>query len=432
MRSDWFSCDGIGGTRLTRRSLLLGASAGAVSWITARSAIAQLAIRSGKNVEGETLVVIFLRGGADGLNVVPPYREDAYHRIRPSLGLAKPNDLASPSVDRALDLDGFFGLHPALDTLLPLFRDGKLGIVHAVGSNDETRSHFEAMNAMERGLPEQREGDASGWLARHLTTVPRGDASPLRAVAFGSTMPDSLRGATGAIALQSLEEFRITSRDDQRSAWLESSLRKAYAKGDDEMTRAGRSTLSVLDTLNRFDPRAYRPSGAASYPDTELGNALRQVAFLIKAGLGLEVACLDKGGWDTHVAQGRGQGWLASLLDDLGRSMSAFHSDLGARMRHVTVVVQTEFGRRAYENTGLGTDHGHGSVMFLLGGGTVGGKVHGRWPGLEADALAGTGDLAVTTDYRNVLAEVLTKRLGNPRVEEVFPGLQPPMPGWTG
>jgi uncharacterized protein (DUF1501 family) len=355
----------------------------------------------------------------DGLSVVAPYGEDAYHRLRPSLALAKPGDTSSKVGDRALDLDGFFGLNPSLAPLLPLFREGKLAFVHALGSGDPSHSHFEAMEAMERGLYSANEPAASGWLSRHLLATPAKKQTPLRAVALSSTLPNSLSGATDALAMESLDQFRI-SGDSGNEAAFRAKLSDLYADGKDTLTTAGRETLEVLSTLNRLNPSAYVPDNGAKYPKSDLGDALRQVAFLIKADVGLEVAVLDKGGWDTHVAQGSTGGWLAYLLDDLGKAMAAFAQDLGSELGNVTVIAQTEFGRRAYENSGAGTDHGHGSVMTILGGGTKGGTVYGKWPGLEQHQLDGPGDLAVTTDYRSVLSEVISKRMGNPDSSKVF------------
>lgn len=279
---------------------------------------------------------------------------------------------------------------------------------------------------MERGLPRPGDGQASGWLARHLESCPMANATPLRAVAFGSVMPDSLRGATHSIQIQSLSDFRLAT---DQEAEIRDRLGDLYAGHRDEMAQAGRETLQVLETLNRLDPASYQPANGAVYPDTGFGNGMKQVAFLVRADVGLQVACLDMGGWDTHVAQGTITGWLTRLLDELGKATAALAQDLGSNMKRVTVVVQTEFGRRLYENAGLGTDHGRGSMMFLLGGGVRGGKVYADWPGLKPDQLEGTGDLAVTTDYRNVLAEVLTRRTSATDLNTVFPGLRPQFPG---
>jgi uncharacterized protein (DUF1501 family) len=238
-------------------------------------------------------------------------------------------------------------------------------------------------------------------------------------------MPDSLRGGTDAIAIELLADFRLVVPEAAaaRSEALHQALADLYRDGKDEMAHAGRETLRVLDALNRLDPALYQASNNARYPKSDLGEGLRQVALLIRANLGLEVAALDKGGWDTHVAQGSTGGWLASLLDDLGQSLAAFAQDLGSEMSRVTLVVMTEFGRRLQENSGFGTDHGRASFMMVMGGHVAGGKVHGRWPGLAADQLEEPGDLRVTTDYRNVLAEILSKRTANSDLGAVFPGL---------
>lgn len=441
MKKDWMACDGTGResrsgasiaeeqpmgaslTPLSRRTLLTTAALGWIGWLGARrGALAELTLRPSKGKDdGRILVVLFLRGGLDGLNAVVPYAEDDYHRLRPTLGLKAPNDKTSSSIDRTLDLDGFFGLNPALAPLLPPFREGRLSVVHAVGSNDLTRSHFEAMSAMERGVATAKASASSGWLARYLNATAAEPLSPLRAVALSSTMPDSLRGATHAIQLESLDDFRLSSGDRK---WVESfqkGLGELYEGGSDAVREAGRQTLEVLDSLSKIDLDSYPSERGVAYPDSELGRGLRQVAVMIKTGLGLEVACLDRGGWDTHFGQGRSEGLLTGLLDDLARSLAAFAADIRAFRERVTVVVQTEFGRRAYENVTLGTDHGRGSVMMLLGPTVAGGKVAGEWPGMRKDQLEEPGDLRVTTDYRQILSEALAWHSGSDSSLEVFP-----------
>ncbi|HVF85499.1 MAG TPA: DUF1501 domain-containing protein [Abditibacteriaceae bacterium] len=420
---------------ISRRQMLAGGALAALGWVAgSRSALADVAFRtrphsgSSRNV----LVTIFLRGGADGLNIVVPYGEDAYGRNRQTIGIAAPRDLRQSP--RALDLDGFFGLHPALAPVYPLYRQGLMGFVHACGSGDRTHSHFEAMGTMERGLENERSGDSSGWIARHLLSTRSDTASLLRAIAFGHVMPDALRGATDATTLNSLDDLHLyvpqslSAKSDANRAQLHQSLQALYG-GQDEIARAGRETLQILKTLRTLDPAHQKPGHGAVYPDSELGNGLRQVAWLVKANVGLETACLDRGGWDTHVAQGASGGFMALQLDDVGRSLAAFARDMGRDIGHVTVVVMTEFGRRLQENSGLGTDHGRGGVMMLLGGGVRGGHVFARWPGLENDQLEPPGDLRVTTDYRDVLGEVLNKRLGNQSLDAVFPGAQPQFHG---
>lgn len=418
-----WTCEGDWGS-VSRRGLLTGGLMSAVWWTTQGTALADLTL-SPKGRDAHRLVVVFLRGGADGMNIVAPVGADAYHRARPTLALAAANDLKASAGDRVIDLDGFFGLNPAMKSLLPLYRDGNLGVVHAVGSGDQTRSHFEAMATMERGNSTIRGAAASGWLARHLAALPADGTSPLRAVAFSSVMPDSLRGATSVMALESLAEFqlKLAGVAEGRKDALMKELRALYSSGEgDTIERAGLETLDLLGTLNRLDPAAYRPDSGAKYPDSELGKGLRQVAFLAKADVGLEVAFLDRGGWDTHVAQGSSTGYMALGLTDVADSVSAFTRDLGAEMKRTTLVVMSEFGRRLQENGGLGTDHGRGGVMFVAGHGLNGGKVHGKWPGLEEKDLDEVGDLRVTTDYRDVLSEILAKRVGNRDTASVFPG----------
>lgn len=424
MNREPFFCDGEGHLDRPRKILsrrqLLGAGLGAgVWWLGSKSALAQASFAT-KPTHDRLLVVVFLRGGADALNLVAPYGDDEYARARPTLSFAAPTNSKRPRGERALELDGFFGLNPALGGLAPAFAEGRLAIVHAVGSGDETRSHFEAMSTMERGLKSQTGPASSGWLARHLGGSP-GSGSPLRAVSISRVMPDSLMGATHATAMQSVDELRLVSPE------LDPALAKLYSGSDDAVSAAGRETLQVLRALRKLDPTADRAK--TGYPESPLGKALRDVAFLAKQDLGMEVACVESNGWDSHVAQGLASGWVWEFAKDLGDSLAAFEKDLGGEMSRVTVVVQSEFGRRVAENSGFGTDHGRGGAMLLLGGGVRGGKVFAKWPGLEASRLDGAGDLAVTTDYRDVLAEILAKRMGDERTQELFPGLRPSPPG---
>ncbi|MCB8932163.1 MAG: DUF1501 domain-containing protein [Fimbriimonadaceae bacterium] len=423
-----WTCEGDWTPAVSRRALLGGGALAAVWWAARGTALADLSLGDQPDPTGDLLVVVFLRGGADGMNMVAPVGADAYHRARPTLALARATDRTAPKADRVLDLDGFFGLNPAMGPLLPLYREGRLGFVHACGSGDHTRSHFEAMAAMERGNENIRGGIASGWLARHLDARPQKGASPLRAVAFSSVMPDSLRGATSAMALESLADFRLRLPEgpENRGGRLRQTLTRLYQDQlRDPIVDAGVETFKLLETLNRLDPAHYKPESGAAYPDSELGRGLRQVAFLAKARVGLEVAFLDRGGWDTHVAQGSSTGYMALGLTDVSDSLAAFAKDLGPALDRTTVVVMTEFGRRLQENSGLGTDHGRGSVMTVLGGGTQGGRVHAKWPGLEPHELDEVGDLRVTTDYRDVLAEILDKRVRSTNLAAVFPGHTP-------
>ncbi|MAD79474.1 MAG: hypothetical protein CMJ50_01340 [Planctomycetaceae bacterium] len=364
----------------------------------------------------DVLVNVFLRGGADGLNLVPPHAEKAYYAERPSLALAQPNERSADETSGVVNLDGFFGLHPGLRPLQPLYEQKQLAVVHAVGSHDQTRSHFEAQDLMERGSPvDQNLG--SGWLARHLRTR-AGDRSPLSAVAISDVLPESLRGSPGASAVRNVEAFSIDLKDEDR-AGFEKGLQTLYGREGGELGRAGLQVLETLGTVDRLRREANQADEAGDYPDGQFGDALRQVARLIKAEVGLEVACVDIGGWDSHFVQAGGFGGLAS---DLGQGLAAFAAELRPFWNRVTVVTMSEFGRRLHENVSLGTDHGRGGVMFILGGNVRGGRVVADWPGLAKDDLEGPGDLRVTTDYRDILGESVARRLQNEQVAKVFPG----------
>ena len=367
---------------------------------------------------GDVLVVVFLRGAADALNVFVPHGDEDYHRLRPTLAIARPDDPRAPRDDRARDLDGFFGLHPALAPLLPAWQDRRLAIVHACGAPDESRSHFQAMALMERGVSDET-GPASGWIGRHLGSLDTGNASPLRAIGLGPNVQHSLRGPVPAAAIRSIADAHL-GRGRIATA-LRQSLDGLY-DGPSVLDQAGRDTLAVIDRVAQLDPAAEPGPSDPAYPEGDFGTALRQVALLVRAEVGLEVAAVDLGGWDTHFGQGATAGPMAARLSELGRGLAALHADLRDHMERLCVVVMSEFGRRASENASLGTDHGHGGAMLLLGGGVHGGRVHGAWPGLHAEALVGPGDLAVTTDYRDVLGAVVRRRLNNPSLEAVFPG----------
>lgn len=375
---------------------------------------------AGSPPSGDLLVCIFLRGGMDGLNAVIPHFESAYYDARASLAIAEPS---SGNDATAVELDDRFSLHPALRPLLDPYLAGQLAIVHAVGSPDPTHSHFDAMDYMERGTPGEKQL-STGWIARHMMTAPWENDSPFRAVGIGAGLQASLRGPVPAAALQSVAEFHLPG-DPQGVAVLQQTLSSLYrlpAEGlGHELGNQAATTLEALELLAGLDPANYQPAGAASYPEDDFGRALSQVALLAKAELGLEIACVDIGGWDTHVQQGAGDGRMPQLMASLAAGLSAFHQDLGEKMKDVTVVTMSEFGRRLTENGGGGTDHGHGGVMFVLGGGIRGGKVYGDWPGLAPEDLYGPGDLAITVDFRQVLGEILQQRMGNDRLEQIFP-----------
>jgi uncharacterized protein (DUF1501 family) len=360
---------------------------------------------SGNGDDARTLVVVFLRGGADGLTLVPPLADDDYHRARPRLGVS-PRDAAR--------LDELFGLHPRLRPLHTLYDAGEMCVVHAVGSEDTSRSHFEAQDLMEHGGVA-----AGGWLGRFLraqTGAGEGAVGALPAVAIGSEIPASLRGAPSAAAVRTLDEFSLGTG----AARLVRALEGLYALEGGSLGSAARDTLAALRRIEALRAAPYAPAGGADYPSGELGSGLLQIARLIKARVGLQAASVDLGGWDSHFTQGT---LIDPLMEELARALLAFHRDLGPLLETTTIVVMTEFGRRLRENASFGTDHGRGSVMLVLGGGVHGGRVVSRWPRLAADALDGPGDLAVTTNYRDVLAAVLRRHGASEQaLGRVFPG----------
>ncbi len=364
---------------------------------------------------GDTLVCIFLRGGADGLNIVVPHGDEQYYVSRPTIGISRPDDNKADS--RAVDLDGFFGLHPALAPLAEIYRAGDMAFIHATGSPDETRSHFEAMDLMERGAAVS---DYTGWLARHLATLDTGSESALRAIGVGDMLPASLSGAVSATALQSIAEYHLQGQDET-AGQMQAILHTLYDRDESLLTTTANQAFAAIEMLGQIGTENYQPAGRA-YPERELGQALQMTAQLIKADVGVEVACVDLGGWDTHVAQGGAEGIMARNLVELGQGLAAFYEDLGPQMGQVSLVVMSEFGRRVQENGGLGTDHGHGNMMMVMGGGINGGQVYANWPGLHDEQLVGPGDLAITTDYRDVLGSLIRDRLNNPRLADVFPG----------
>lgn len=361
------------------------------------------------------MVVLFQRGAMDGLNVVVPFAEPNYYRLRPTIAIPAPQQ---GGADAALDLDGFFGLHPSLQPLLPLFRNNQLAIVQAVGSPDPTRSHFDAQDYMESGTPGVKSTD-DGWLNRAMQSTPEDSASPFRAVAFGNYLPRTLQGAAPAIAIPDLKQFKMYGPQQT----IEGGFEAMYAQTIDQAMRGvGSETFEAIDQLKKIDPSKYTPENGAEYPKSRFGQSLQEIAELFKADVGLEVAFLDSGGWDHHVNEGGVQGQLSNLLRDLGQGIAAFHQDMGDRMQDVVFVSMSEFGRTAHENGNRGTDHGHANCMFVMGGDVQGGKVYARWPGMSDEQLYQNRDLAVTTDYRSVLGEIMTKHMREANLEKVFPG----------
>jgi len=395
----------------TRRAFLKGSSLAmfgvgvAPSWL-ARAAYAADSPGKSKKV----LVTIFQRGAADGLNVVVPFGESRYYDLRPTLAVPKP----SSAENAAIDLNGFFGLHPSLAPLKPIYDAKSLAIVHATGSPDPTRSHFDAQDYMEAGTPGLK-ATRDGWLNRALAPQdPK--TSPLRALALGPTLPRMLRGKNAAVAVNNIADFQV--RDTASSDMFESMYSHSV---DTVLHGTGKETFEAVRMLKAIQKESYAPAGGAAYPAGRLGQSMRQIAQLIKANVGVEVAFADVGGWDTHVNE---LGQLSTRLTELGQAMAAFHKDLGDRMADVAVVTMSEFGRTAKENGNRGTDHGHANVMFVMGGDVNGGAILGEWPGLQQEQLYEARDLAVTTDFRDVLGELVSNHLGNRQVGSVFPGYQ--------
>jgi uncharacterized protein (DUF1501 family) len=367
------------------------------------------------------LVAIFQRGAADGLNVVVPHGEKAYYALRPTIALPRPVPAGGNREDAVIDLDGFFGLHPSLAPLKPLFDQQHLAIVDAVGSPDPTRSHFDAQDYMESGTPGVKSTE-SGWMNRALMK-PVGQPSPVRAVALGPTLPRALRGGQSAVSLQSIGAFQV--RDAQAAMEFQQMYQ---ASKDPVMQATAKETFAAMSMLQAIQKQTYTPAAGADYPRAPLGESLKQVAQLIKADVGMEMAFADIGGWDHHVnevGQRASEGQLANLLHTFGQALSAFWTDMGDRMQDVAVVTMSEFGRTARENGNRGTDHGHANCMFVMGGGVKGGKVYGQWPGLEREQLYEGRDLALTTDFRDVLGELVSRHTGNPSLQGVFPEYDP-------
>ena len=359
------------------------------------------------------LLVIFQRGAADGLNIVVPHAEPQYYAMRPSINIPR---------NAVVDLDGFFGLHPALSPFLPLWRQHHLAIVHAAGSPDATRSHFDAQDFMETGTPGLKATE-DGWLNRSLHNLPvEGQASPFRAVALGPSLPRILGGMEPAVAMNNINDFSVGGRNPKPSP-AATAFEAMYDHSSDSILHGtGEETFDAVRMLQSANPGKYTPAPCAEYPKGRFGDSLRQLSQLIKANLGVQVAFADTGGWDHHVNEGAAEGQLANVLRDFSQSLAAFWLDLGDLAEDTVVVTMSEFGRTARENGNRGTDHGHANVMFVLGGPVKGGRVYGRWPGLDPSQLYEGRDLALTTDFRQVIGEGVARHLGNNNLETVFPG----------
>ena len=372
---------------------------------------------------GKALICLFQRGAADALNVVVPHGESAYYALRPSIAIARPTSSVTRGAEAAIDLDGFFGLHPALAPLKPLWDRGLLAPVHAVGSPSATRSHFDAQDYMESGTPDVK-GTTDGWLNRYLAThgtcesCASASPSPFRAVSLTPQTPRLLEGPAPTVAMSALDEFTVRATGGQAER-----LEALYRTGSADLVHGtGRETFEAVRMLRAANPQRYAPEHGASYPRSQFGQRLRQIAQLIKSDVGLEIAFADVGGWDTHVNQGGATGQLANRLDDFAGSVAALCTDLGDRMENVVILTMSEFGRMARENGNRGTDHGHAGAMFVIGGSVKGRRVHGTWPGLAREQLYEGRDLALTTDFRAVFSEIAIRHLGATKPDALFPG----------
>jgi uncharacterized protein (DUF1501 family) len=404
-------------TPLTRRAFMKGGAmavvgTAAIPAFLTRSVMAQA---TSAQAQGKKLVVIFQRGAADGLNVVVPYREPSYYQYRPNIGIPQ---------NAVIDLDGFFGLHPAMASLKTLWDQKHLAIVHASGSPDPSRSHFDAQDFMESGTPGVK-ATVDGWLNRALQAedlaCPDCAHTPFRAVSLGAQVPRSLEGRIQAVALENIRDFGVQSTP------AAAGFAAMYDQSTDSVLHGtGQETFAAVKMLKTADPAKYTPAAGAEYPGGQFGNSLKQIAQILKANLGVEAAFADIGGWDTHQNQGNIDGQLAGRLREFSAGLAAFWTDMGDQAGDIVLVTMSEFGRTCRQNGTGGTDHGHANVMFVLGGPVLGGKVYGRWPGLSPEQLYEGRDLAITTDFRQVLSEAAYKTLGAQDLEVVFPqsGLQ--------
>ena len=376
---------------------------------------AAYALGPGAAAQGKTLVCLFQRGAVDGLSMVVPHGDAHYYRERPRIAIARPGQSGG-----AIDLDGHFGLHPALSPLAPFYRDSSLAVVHAVGSPESTRSHFDAQDYMETGTPGVK-STSDGWVNRYMRHARDHQDTPFRAVALGPRLPRALQGPAPALAIDNLQTFGLRAPDQTRDR-LTAAFEELYeASATGLVAKTSDEAFEAIRMLRQVEPARYSPGSGAEYPASPLGRSLRQIAQLIKSDLGLEIAFTDVGGWDTHVNQGAGTGQLALRLTDLARALAAFATDLGKRMGDVVVLTMSEFGRTVAENGNSGTDHGHATAMLVLGGATRGGRVLGRWPTLDPAARFEGRDLAVTTDFRDLFGEVLVRHLGAGDMGSVFP-----------
>lgn len=402
-------------TGMTRRLLLKQGGVALVGLGLAPSFLTRTAAAQGRR--RRVLVVVFQRGAVDGLNMVVPFGEPDYYFARPSIAIAQPGQEGS-----TLPLDDIFGLHPCLAPLAPLYRRRQLAVVHACGSPVSTRSHFDAQDYLESGTPGVKR-TRDGWLNRYLAEQADPVGSPFRGVAITVQPPLALQGEAPTLVVPDINRLGI--RGLPGGANIREAFRERYrAEAGDLLGASGREAFEAIDLLDSVRPQDAAPSNGAVYPTSSYGRALRQIAQLVKADIGLEVAFAESQGWDHHVNEGGATGQLATGLDDFARGLAALHTDLGDRMEDVLILTMSEFGRSINENGSRGTDHGYGNAMLLLGGDVQGGALHGRWPGLSPEQRFEGRDLAVTTDFRDLFGEVLVRHLGLTLdgANNVFPG----------
>jgi uncharacterized protein (DUF1501 family) len=400
---------------ITRRYFMKTGGVALASFATAptfllRTALAQTNPNQG--VDRPILIAIFQRGAADGISMVVPFGDKHYSAARPQIAIPEP---LRGTDDRAIDLDGFFALHPSLGSLKPIYDSGHLAMVQAVGSPDSTRSHFDAQDYMESGTPGNK-SVADGWLNRYLQVTPENNATPFRAVALSATLPRSLSGQAPTVAMQRVAEFGL--RGGRATPEVEAMFADLY-----------KDTFDAVKLLRSTTSQQYTPANGVRYSNSAFGQALQQIAQLVKSDIGLQVAFAEVGGWDTHANQGSSRGQLSNRLRDFGDDIAALYRDLGDRMRNVVIITMTEFGRAIRQNGSGGTDHGHASSLFVVGGPVKGGRVYGQWPGLAPEQLYEGRDLALTTDFRTVFSEILATHMGAKDVSKIFPGFKqtPPL-----
>lgn len=410
---------------LSRRTFLVGCSAAIAAMAGGRVGNLAFAQPATSAATDEVMLLVFLRGGMDGLSLLAPYDDPIYQDTRSNLAL--PVSGASAALNLTTQNPSFtssLGLHPKASPLKELYDAQRLAFVHACGLNDDTRSHFDAMDYIERGTPGDK-NTGTGWLTRHLALVGAGDGT-ISTLAAGSSAPTSLLSSPDSISMNSLSNFDISSTNRYNSNTNRSTvnaLKSIYSGASNSpFDPVGKRLLETIETIQAAEVGTYTPNAGVTYPSGTFGNALKTVAQTVKLDFGLRIATVDFGGWDTHENQGNaGAGYFGERINELARGLHAVYNDLNNYWGRLTIVVMSEFGRRLGVNSSGGTDHGHGGVMMVLGGNVNGGKVYGQWPGLVN--LNQSQDLEITTDFRSVLGEIVSKRLGNVQLGKVFPSL---------